>query len=72
MYLFLFIGQLMFYIIGLYGQRTIDRGIQVNSIVAIISFFLSMNIALGQGFLKFLKGHKSGGWQRTARSGEQK
>jgi cellulose synthase/poly-beta-1,6-N-acetylglucosamine synthase-like glycosyltransferase len=71
-YLFLFIGQLMFYIIGLYGQRTIDRGIQVNSIVAIISFFLSMNIALGQGFLKFLKGHKSGGWQRTARSGEQK
>jgi cellulose synthase/poly-beta-1,6-N-acetylglucosamine synthase-like glycosyltransferase len=71
-YLFLFIGQLMFYIIGLYGQRTIDRGIKVNSIVAIISFFLSMNIALGQGFLKFLKGHKSGGWQRTARSGDTK
>jgi hypothetical protein len=31
-----------------------------------------MNIALGQGFLKFLKGHKSGGWQRTARSGDKK
>jgi hypothetical protein len=31
-----------------------------------------MNIALGQGFYKFLKGHKSGGWQRTARSGETK
>lgn len=71
-YLLLFVGQVMFYIIGLYGQRKIDNGCKVNSLVAIISFFLSMNIALGQGFFKFLKGHKSGGWQRTARSGETK
>ena len=72
LYLMLFIGQVMFYVIGLYGQRKIDNGDKVNSLVAIISFFLSMNIALGQGFYKFLKGHKSGGWQRTARSGETK
>ena len=71
-YLTLFVGQILFYAIGLYGQHKIDRGGKVNSLVAIISFFLSMNIALGQGFLKFLKGHKSGGWQRTARSGETK
>lgn len=72
MYLVLFIGQVMFYGIGFYGQHRIDRGEKVNSLVAIVSFFLSMNIALGQGFFKFLKGHKSGGWQRTARSGDTK
>ncbi|GHE89389.1 glycosyltransferase family 2 protein [Thalassotalea profundi] len=71
-YLLLFIGQILFYGIGFYGQRKIDSGEKVNGIVAIISFFLSMNIALGQGFFKFLKGHKSGGWQRTARSGDTK
>ncbi|MDO6506843.1 glycosyltransferase family 2 protein [Colwellia sp. 4_MG-2023] len=71
-YLLLFIGQIIFYAIGLHGQRKIDKGEQVNKIVAIVSFFLSMNIALGEGFLKFLKGHKSGGWQRTARSGDTK
>jgi len=72
LYLLLFIGQTIFYAIGLHGQRKIDKGEQVNKIVAIVSFFLSMNIALGQGFLKFLNGHKSGGWQRTARSGDTK
>ena len=71
-YLLLFVGQTIFYAIGLHGQRKIDKGEQVNKIVAIVSFFLSMNIALGQGFLKFLNGHKSGGWQRTARSGDTK
>ena len=71
-YKLVFVGQVLFYTIGLYGQRKIDNGEKVNNAVSIISFFLSMNIALGQGFLKFLKGHKNGGWQRTARSGEKK
>lgn len=71
-YLFLFIGQVLFYVIGYYGQRKIDNGKKVNGLVAIVTFFLSMNVALGQGFFKFLKGHKSGGWQRTARSGDTK
>jgi len=71
-YLLLFIGQVVFYTIGYYGQRKIDSGKKVHGLVAIITFFLSMNVALAQGFLKFLKGHKSGGWQRTARSGDTK
>lgn len=71
-YKLVFVGQVLFYTIGLYGQRKIDNGEKVNNAISIISFFLSMNIALGQGFLKFLKGHKSGGWQRTARSGDRK
>lgn len=71
-YRIVFVGQVLFYIIGIYGQRKIDNGEKVNNAISIISFFLSMNIALAQGFLKFLKGHKSGGWQRTARSGDNK
>ena len=71
-YKLVFVGQVLFYTIGLYGQRKIDNCEKVNNAISIISFFLSMNIALGQGFLKFLKGHKNGGWQRTARSGEKK
>lgn len=71
-YKIVFVGQVLFYIIGIYGQRKIDNGEKVNNAISIISFFLSMNIALAQGFLKFLKGHKSGGWQRTARSGDNK
>ena len=71
-YNLLFIGQILFYALGLYGQKKIDNGDKVSGIIAIVSFFLSMNIALGQGFLKFLKGHQSGGWQRTARTGDKK
>jgi cellulose synthase/poly-beta-1,6-N-acetylglucosamine synthase-like glycosyltransferase len=71
-YNLLFVGQMLFYALGLYGQRKIDNGEKVNGIIAIVNFFLSMNIALGQGFLKFLKGHQSGGWQRTARAGDKK
>lgn len=71
-YLLLFIGQVIFYAIGYYGQRKIDNGKKVHGLVAIVTFFLSMNVALAQGFFKFLKGHKSGGWQRTARSGDTK
>ena len=72
LYISLLIGQVAFYAIGWYGTKKISQGVKVGSIVAIISFFLSMNTALGKGFLLFLKGHKNGGWQRTARQGETK
>jgi hypothetical protein len=72
LYISLLIGQVAFYTIGWYGTKKISQGVKVGSIVAIISFFLSMNTALGKGFLLFLKGQKNGGWQRTARQGETK
>jgi len=62
--------QIIFYGIAWYGQKRINGNQQVNSLVAIISFFVSMNVALGQGFIRFTKGHKNGGWQRTARQKE--
>jgi cellulose synthase/poly-beta-1,6-N-acetylglucosamine synthase-like glycosyltransferase len=62
--------QIAFYGTGLIGLKRINQQKHVNKPVAIISFFVSMNIALAQGFLRFCKGHKSGGWKRTARQGE--
>ncbi len=71
-YIFTMLAQIAFYLIGWYGQQQISKGIKVGSVIAIVSFFLSMNIGLGKGFLLFIKGHKNGGWQRTARQGETK
>ncbi len=68
----LFILQIIFYLVAFYGQRKINQNQEVSSIVAMVSFFVSMNVALGQGFIRFCKGHKNGGWKRTARGGETK
>ncbi|WP_286234356.1 glycosyltransferase family 2 protein [Thalassotalea sediminis] len=68
----IFAIQVIFYLIAWQGQKQINAGIQVTGIVAIISFFVSMNVALGQGFIRFCKGHKNGGWKRTPRGGELK
>jgi len=71
-YLFSFVMQIIFYSIAWQGQKRINNNEAVKGITAIISFFVSMNTALAQGFIRFLKGHKSGGWKRTARGGETK
>jgi cellulose synthase/poly-beta-1,6-N-acetylglucosamine synthase-like glycosyltransferase len=72
LYFCLFIIQIIFYMTAWQGQRLINKQKKVTGIVAIISFFVSMNAALGQGFIRFCKGHKNGGWKRTARTGESK
>lgn len=71
-YIFFILMQISFYIVAWYGQKRINNNRQVKGIVAIISFFVSMNVALGQGFIRFCKGHKNGGWKRTARTGDTK
>ncbi len=71
-YVYLFVLQVVFYFIAWQGQKRINNNQKVNGVVAIISFFVSMNVALGQGFFRFCKGHKNGGWKRTARGGETK
>lgn len=70
LYFLTFIGQIAFYYLGWSGQRKINQGIKVSGPIAIISFFFSMNLGLGLGFIRFLKGHQNGGWKRTARQGE--
>ncbi len=67
----LFAGQCLFYAIAFYGLSQIKNGYKIPKFVAIISFFVSMNLALAKGFLRFCKGHKNGGWKSTARQGEK-
>jgi cellulose synthase/poly-beta-1,6-N-acetylglucosamine synthase-like glycosyltransferase len=71
-YVSLFCLQIIFYTIAWSGQKRINNNQKVNGFIAIISFFVSMNVALGQGFIRFCKGHKNGGWKRTARTGGTK
>ncbi len=64
--------QVIFYAIAFLGIRAINRGIKVNKISAIISFFVHMNIAIGHGFIKLFSSNEKGAWTRTARTGETK
>lgn len=67
-YQLLLAGQVIFYAIAWHGQRKINQQKKVSGLVAAVSFFTSMNLALGEGFLKFCKGHSNGGWKSTART----
>ena len=69
-YRVIFILQVAFYLTAWLGERKIRHNQPVNKLVAIIAFFVSMNTALWLGFIKFLKGHKNGGWKSTARQGK--
>ena len=69
-YQVLFSGQILFYLVGLYGKNQINKSKSVNPLVAVVSFFVSMNMALAHGFIKYIKGHHSGGWKTTLRQGD--
>ena len=71
-YLLLALGQSLFYGIALLGLQIEKKGRKNKGIIAIISFFVSMNFALAHGFLKFLRGGQQGSWKPTARQGETK
>ncbi|MDP4536380.1 glycosyltransferase family 2 protein [Alkalimonas collagenimarina] len=72
LYQFTMVGQLLFYAIAWFGHRKISQNKPIASWISIITFFVSMNMALGQGFLRFLQGNQQGAWKRTARHGEFK
>jgi cellulose synthase/poly-beta-1,6-N-acetylglucosamine synthase-like glycosyltransferase len=62
-----FIVQLAFYLIAWYGIKQQKRGDKVNSIIALIAFFVAMNIALFRGFIRYFSANVQGTWQRTTR-----
>lgn len=64
--------QVCFYATAVYGQAMINRNHTIPSWVAIVTFFVSMNVALAQGFMRFLGRNQQGAWKRTARQGETK
>ncbi|MEE2000434.1 glycosyltransferase family 2 protein [Alkalimonas sp. MEB108] len=66
------LAQLLFYGLAWVGQTRIRQGHHTPSWLAILSFFVSMNVALAHGFLRYLQGNQQGAWKRTARHGDAK
>ncbi|PHR83629.1 MAG: glycosyl transferase family 2 [Colwellia sp.] len=67
LYQLLFIGQVLFYSIAFYGINKQKKQQKVNSITGIITFFVSMNIALMRGFIRYFSSNVQGTWERTTR-----
>lgn len=61
------VGQLLFYALAWAGKKERFHG-ALRRGASIAHYFVSMNIAMGVGFWKFLKGTQKATWDRTARS----
>jgi hypothetical protein len=66
-YCVLFALQLGGYLLAAYGAMRMRDGRPTGSVTSVVSFFVSMNIALFRGFIRFLRADLGGAWQRTAR-----
>jgi len=65
-YLVLFVCQLSLYSLCLLMHYTLGHW-RAPTLIQLIYFMVSMNVALGLGFIQHIKGHSSGTWKRTAR-----
>lgn len=67
MYVLLFLLQLGFYGLAAWGHR---NGIptSLGRLVSVPYYFVSMNVAIAVGFLRFLRGTQKATWERTARA----
>jgi len=59
--------QLIVYLIAIWGLKVSERGQSIPPLLALITFFISMNFALLQGFYHFAFKNVKGTWQRTSR-----
>ncbi|AEF02282.1 glycosyltransferase family 2 protein [Alteromonas naphthalenivorans] len=67
-YTYLFSAQAAFYCLWLLGSLKLLRNIPILSgIVSLITFFVSMNISLFRGYIRYLTSNLSATWQRTSR-----
>lgn len=66
-YAILFVMQLAFYALAMYGYRQHKQGKQLSMLLSLIVFFVSMNYALGVGFIRYFSTNIQGNWQRTER-----
>jgi len=67
LYMLLLVGHILMYTLALWGGRTSAKGKKLSSIIALITFFVSMNLALLKGFYRFMFKNVQGTWQRTSR-----
>jgi cellulose synthase/poly-beta-1,6-N-acetylglucosamine synthase-like glycosyltransferase len=62
-----FLTQIIAYLIATFGKKLSEQGKPIPSSVALLTFFVSMNLALLQGFYRFAFKNVKGTWQRTSR-----
>ena len=68
LYTVMLFGQLAFYSFWMLGELRIFKDVPiVGNIISLITFFVSMNISLFRGYIKFLSSNLSATWQRTSR-----
>lgn len=66
LYVWLFYGQLLFYMLGLIGWYLENRAIKVK-LVFVPYYFLMMNMAVILGMKRYIKGSQSVNWERAKR-----
>lgn len=66
-YMLLLAGQVLMYMLALWGGVKSAKGKRLSSFIALITFFVSMNLALLKGFYRFMFKNVQGTWQRTSR-----
>ncbi|MBU3021759.1 glycosyltransferase family 2 protein [Aestuariibacter sp. A3R04] len=67
-YALLLAAQILFYGLFTVGARsTRDMTGKLGAVINLITFFVSMNISLGRGFVRFLTTRQTATWERTAR-----
>lgn len=59
--------QIIAYLIAIWGLKVSERGKTIPPSLALLTFFISMNFALLQGFYRFAFKNVKGTWQRTSR-----
>jgi cellulose synthase/poly-beta-1,6-N-acetylglucosamine synthase-like glycosyltransferase len=61
------LGQICFYAIACWGIKKNKQEIEINTLASLIAFFVSMNVALLRGFIRYFNSNVQGSWQRTSR-----
>ncbi|SEL70523.1 Glycosyltransferase, catalytic subunit of cellulose synthase and poly-beta-1,6-N-acetylglucosamine synthase [Colwellia chukchiensis] len=60
-------AQLFFYALAFYGIKRQSAGKKSATFIALLAFFVAMNLALMRGFIKYFSSNVQGTWQRTTR-----
>lgn len=59
--------QVIFYALAFYGIKRQENGKKISTLIALLAFFVAMNLALMRGFIKYFSSNVQGTWQRTTR-----
>jgi cellulose synthase/poly-beta-1,6-N-acetylglucosamine synthase-like glycosyltransferase len=60
-------AQITFYLLAFYGIKRQASDKKTSTLIALLAFFVAMNLALMRGFIKYFSSNVQGTWQRTTR-----